>query len=164
MSTCGSGLASAYSSCQYPPLIRAGSEGSLPASPPILPGRRVQLRSRQPRSAPHRLVTAVVDEVGAEHAVALADERVEPRHLSTLEVAHPIPSVLPGHLPPHPCLHPLDVRRPRARDEHESVAGVQMGDVSDLVGHRRARAIHECGWIRGRRAHGGPRTGRAGSL
>src|SRR5206468_10297907 len=38
-------------------------------------------------------------------------------------------------LPTHPRLYPLDVRLRRARGEcKSSVASVQMGDVSDLVG------------------------------
>ena len=44
-----------------------------------------------------------------------------------------------GHLPAHALLQPRDVRLRRARGEHErGVAGVQVGDVGDLVGHHGA--------------------------
>ena len=45
----------------------------------------------------------------------------------------------PRHLPAHPRLQPRDVRLRRTRDENEGgVAGVQVGDVGDLVGHHGA--------------------------
>ena len=44
-----------------------------------------------------------------------------------------------GHVPAHPRLPALDVRLRRARDERErGVAGVQVGEVGDLVGDERA--------------------------
>ena len=48
---------------------------------------------------------------------------------------------IPGHLPAHPCLQALDVWLRRARGVGESgVAGVQMGEVGDLVGTEGAAA------------------------
>src|SRR5207247_9681059 len=71
-------------------------------------------------SAPHRLVAAVVDEVGAEHAVGLADERVRAVPLVNAEVGvEVVRDGVPGHLPTHPRLRALDVRLRRPRDPRE---------------------------------------------
>src|SRR5207244_11789370 len=84
----------------------------------------------------HLLVAAVVDEVGAEQAVAIADERVRAMPLVHAEVGvevvrHGVPG---DELPAHPRLQALDVRLRGARCEHESgVTRVQMGWMSDLV-------------------------------
>src|SRR5439155_1045834 len=90
--------------------------------------------------APERLVAAVVNEVGAEHAVAVADERVRAVPLVYAEVfVEVVRDGVPRHLPPHPRLHALDVRLRRARAEHQSgVAGVQMGKVTNVVSHHGA--------------------------
>ena len=48
---------------------------------------------------------------------------------------------VPRHLPAHPRLQALDVRLRRARSVREGgVAGVQVGEVGDLVGSQRAAA------------------------
>src|SRR5438105_9911216 len=91
-------------------------------------------------SVPHLLIAALVDEVGAEHIVAIADERVRAVPLVHAEVfVEVVRYGVPGHLPSHPRLHALDVRLRRARGERESgVAGIQMGHVGNLVGHHGA--------------------------
>src|SRR6476646_3059529 len=59
-------------------------------------------------SAPHGLVATVVDEVGAEHAVAGADERVRTVPLVYAEVSIEVVRYgIPGHLPSHTCLNAL---------------------------------------------------------
>src|SRR5215204_5500697 len=59
--------------------------------------------------APHRLVAAAVDEVGAEDAVAVADERVRAVPLVNAEVGvEAVRHGVPRHLPAHPRLHALD--------------------------------------------------------
>src|SRR5207248_2550467 len=91
-------------------------------------------------SAPHLLVAAVVDEVGAENTVTIADECVRAVPLVHAEVGvETILDGVPRHLPVHPRFHAFDVRLRRPRSEYESgVTGVQMGDVSDLIGHHGA--------------------------
>jgi len=90
--------------------------------------------------AAHRLVAAVVDEVGAEHAVTIADERVRAVPFVDAEVlVELVGEGVPGDRPAHPRLHARDVRLRRARGEHEGgVAGVQVGHVGDLIGYQRA--------------------------
>src|SRR5207245_1428845 len=89
----------------------------------------------------HLLVAAVVDEVGAEQAFAVADERVRAMPLVHAEVGvelvrHGVPG---DQLPTHPRLQALDVRLRGACREHESgVPRIQMGGVSDLVGYHGA--------------------------
>src|SRR5439155_24605667 len=64
----------------------------------------------------HLLVAAVVDEVGSEHAVAVADERVRAVPLVYAEVLiEVVRDGVPGNLPAHPRLHALNVRLRRAR-------------------------------------------------
>src|SRR5215510_1265636 len=90
--------------------------------------------------APHRLVAAVVDEVGSEHVVAVADERIRTVPLVHAEVG--VEAVLyrvPGHLPVHSCFEAFDVSLRRAGGESEGgVARIQMGEVGDLVGQKGA--------------------------
>src|SRR5438552_10288133 len=55
--------------------------------------------------APHRLVAAVVDEISAEHIVAVADERVRPVPFVHAEVfVEVVRYGVPRHLPTHPRL------------------------------------------------------------
>src|SRR5438067_7977524 len=91
-------------------------------------------------SVPHLLIATLIDEVGAEHAVAIPDERVRAVPLVHAEVLVEVVRYgVPGHLPTHPRLHALDVLLRRARGEREcGIANVQMGDVCDLVGHHGA--------------------------
>src|SRR6516164_10512358 len=79
--------------------------------------------------AAHRLVAAVVDEVGTEHAVAVTDERICAMPLIDSEVlVEVVGDRVPRDQPPsHARLQARDVRLRRTRDEGESgVAGVQM--------------------------------------
>src|SRR5947208_16769460 len=56
--------------------------------------------------APHRLVAAGVDEVGAEHAVVVSDEHVRAVPLVNTEVGVELVGHRePRHLPAHPRLH-----------------------------------------------------------
>src|SRR5215510_7523250 len=59
----------------------------------------------------HCLVAAAVDEVRAEHLVAVVDEHVVPVPLIDAEVrVEGVGDGVPRHLPPHPRLHARDVR------------------------------------------------------
>src|SRR5262249_1954390 len=59
---------------------------------------------------PHRLVAALVDEVCAEHLVAVADEYVVAVPLVHTEVfVEAVSHGVPGHLPAHPRLHARDI-------------------------------------------------------
>ena len=91
---------------------------------------------------PHRLVAAAVDEVGAEHALAVAEEHVVAVPFVDAEVGvEAVRHGVPGHLPAHPRLQARDVRLRRARGVREGgVAGVQMGQVGDLIGPQGAAA------------------------
>src|SRR6266542_4318267 len=91
--------------------------------------------------APHLLVAAIVDEVGPEHAVAIANERVGAVPLVHAEVfVELVRQRVPRDvLPAHPRLQAFDVRLRSARREHQrGIAGVQMCGVSDLVGYHGA--------------------------
>src|SRR5205814_9818935 len=80
----------------------------------------------------------VVDAVAAEHRVTVVAERVRSVPLVYAEVGvEAVRHAVPRRLPAHARLHARDVGLRRARDERESgVAGVQMGDVGDLVRHK----------------------------
>src|SRR4029077_6559052 len=89
----------------------------------------------------HLLVAAIIDEVRAEYAVAVADESVRAMPLIHAEVL--VEAVRDGvprnELPAHSCLQALDILLRRARGGRErSIAGVQMSRVSDLIGHHGA--------------------------
>ena len=90
--------------------------------------------------AAHRLVAAVVDEVGPEHPVAVADERVRAVPLVHAEVGvEPVGHGEPRHRPPHPLLQPRDLGLRAPRDEDQGgVAGVQVREVGDLIGEHGA--------------------------
>src|SRR5262249_39452725 len=82
-----------------------------------------------------RLVAARVDEIGAEHLSAVADERIMSVPLVDPEVFVPIiGDRVPGNvLPSHPLLQALDLRLRSARGVGEGrVAGVEVGEVADL--------------------------------
>src|SRR5437868_13923842 len=91
-------------------------------------------------SVPHLLIATVVDEVGAEYVVAIADKRVRAVPLIHAEVfVEVVRYGVPRHLPSHPRFPARDVVLRRARGERErGIANVQMGDVCDLVGHHGA--------------------------
>ncbi len=64
---------------------------------------------------PHRLVAAVVDEVCAEHPLAVAEEHVVAVPFIDAEVlVEAVGDGVPGHLPAHPFLPACDVRLWRA--------------------------------------------------
>src|SRR5918996_6057061 len=123
-----------------PPLVRCGLRVALWRVLPLLlaPERGdVQVVP----GVPHLLVAAGVDEVGAEDAVAVADEGVRAVPLIHAEVGvEVVRDRVPGDvLPAHPRLQALDVRLRRARGEREArVALVQVGGMSHLVRDHRA--------------------------
>src|SRR5262249_32388063 len=84
---------------------------------------------------PHRFVTAVVDEICAEHPLAVAEEHVVAVPFIDAEVhVEAGGDGVPGHLPAHPRLQARDVPRRRTRSVDEGgVASVQMGQVRDLI-------------------------------
>src|SRR5262245_13237797 len=60
--------------------------------------------------APHRLVAAAIDKVGAEYLVAIADECIVAVPLLHPEVGvETVCDGVPRHLPTHSCLQALDV-------------------------------------------------------
>src|ERR687895_2366481 len=130
-----------------PPLVRRGLRVALGrVLPLLLPAERRDVEVC-PGGA-HRLVAALVDEVGAEDLVALADEGVGSVPLVHAEVlVEVVPDRVPGDLlPGHLRLPALYLRLRRARDEGErGVAGVQMGEVCDLVGEEGAAAATTLG-------------------
>src|SRR6202043_2485369 len=88
---------------------------------------------------PHRLVAAAVDEVGAEHALAVADERVVAVPFIHPEIdVEAVGDSVPGDFPTHPRLQARDVGLRCTRGIHQRrVARVQVGEVGDLVGPQR---------------------------
>src|SRR5581483_4891951 len=88
------------------------------------------------------LVAPVVDEVRPEDAFAVADEGVRAVPLPDVEVrVEVVGDRVPRHLPVHPGLEPLDLGLRRPGGEHQrGVAGVQMGQVGDVVGDHGAAA------------------------
>jgi len=83
----------------------------------------------------------------AEHLVAVADECVVAVPLIHAEVdVEIVGHCVPGHLPAHSRFQARDIRLRRARGPRErSVADVQMGQLSDLVGAERATAARVVG-------------------
>src|SRR5215213_412593 len=68
--------------------------------------------------AAHRLVAAAVDEVGAVHLIAVADERVRAVPLADAEIRVEVAGDrVPGDVPAHPRLQPRDVLLRAARGE-----------------------------------------------
>src|SRR5215471_12202233 len=60
---------------------------------------------------PHCFIAAVVDEVCAEHLVAVAEEHVVPVPFIDAEVhVEVVCDRVPGHVPAHPCLQSRDLR------------------------------------------------------
>src|SRR5216684_2344213 len=97
-----------------PPLVRRGLGVTLWR---VLPGLLTTER-RHIEVAPggsHRLVAAAVDEVCAEHPLAVADECIVAVPLVDAEVhIEAVGDGVPGHLPAHPRLQARDVRLLRA--------------------------------------------------
>src|SRR5215207_5457336 len=120
---------------QVPPLVRRRLRIALGrVLPLVLAPERGQVEVAP--SAAHRLVAAVVDEVGAKDLLALADEGVGAVPLIHAEVGvEVVGERVPRPIPAHPSLVALDVLLRRARDIGErGVAGVQVGQVGHLVG------------------------------
>src|SRR5262245_25783729 len=92
--------------------------------------------------APHRLIAAAIDKVGAENLVGVADECIVAVPFVHAEVGvEAIRDGVPRHLPTHSCLQALDVLLWRARGVRErGIAGVQMDEVGDLIGPERTAA------------------------
>src|SRR5215213_10382615 len=119
-----------------PPLVRRGLRVPLRRVLPCLlaaEGGEVEVVP----GAPHLLVAAGVDEVGAEDPVALADKGVGAVPLVDPEVlVEVVGERVPGDvLPPMALLQALDLGLGGARGEHQRrVPRVQVGGVGDLVG------------------------------
>src|SRR4029453_17042254 len=129
-----------------PPLVRRGLRVALRRVLPVLLASECRDVEIVPGTA-HLLVAAVVDEVGAEHLFAVADEGVRAVPLVHAEIfVEAVGDAVPGRLPVHSCLQALDVRQRGARDERErGVARVQMSEVRDLIGHKGAAAARMFG-------------------
>src|SRR5579862_4083260 len=86
--------------------------------------------------APHRLVATVVDEICAEHALAVAEEHVVAVPFIDAEIfVEAVGDGVPRNVPLHPLFESRDVRLRRARDVGErGVALIQVRQVGDLVG------------------------------
>src|SRR5215217_2948077 len=131
---------------QPPPLVGRGLRIALGGVLPLFLSPERGDVEIGPRGA-HRLVAAAVDEVGAEDHVAVADEGVRAVPLVHAEVGiEVVRDRVPGHLPAHPRLPALDVLLRRPRDERQrGVAGVQVGEVRDLIGEEGAAAASPLG-------------------
>src|SRR5918992_3428391 len=122
-----------------PPLVRRGLRVTLRrVLPSLLTAERRDIEVAP--GAPHRLVAAAVDEISAEHSVAIADECIVAVPLVHAEVAvEAVPDGVPRDLPAHARLQARDVRLRRARGVRErGIARVQMGQMCDLVGQEGA--------------------------
>src|ERR1700757_4740106 len=123
-----------------PPLVRRRLRVALRRVLPLLltpEGSNVEVAP----GAAHLFVTAAVDEVGAEYAVAVAYECVRAVPLVHAEVAiEAVRDRVPrDKIPAHPRLNALNVRLRSPRDEGQrGVARVQMRGVRNLVGHHGA--------------------------
>src|SRR5438105_15799592 len=108
-----------------PPLVRRGLGITLRRVLPLLLAPERSDVEVVP-GVSHLLVAAVVDEVGSEHVIAVADERVRAVPLVHAEILVEVVRYgVPRHLPAHARLHTHDVLLRRARGERESgVAGV----------------------------------------
>src|SRR6202035_585228 len=87
-----------------PPLVRSALRVALRrVLPDLLTTERRHVEVAP--SGAHRLVAAAVDEVGAEHALAVADERVVAVPFGHSEVGvEAVGDGVPGDLPAHPRL------------------------------------------------------------
>src|ERR1700744_1461487 len=104
----------------------------------VFPGLLTAER-REVKVAPggaHRLVAAAVDEVRAKHLLTVVEEHVVPMPFIHAEVrVEAVSDGVPGNLPVPPRLEPCDVGLGCGRGvDQGGIAGVQMGQVSHLVG------------------------------
>src|SRR5262249_30161840 len=109
--------------------------------PSFLPAQRREIQIA-PRG-PDRLIATVVDEIGAEDVtLVVADEYIVAVPLVDAEVfVEAVCDGVPRHLATHSRLHALDLLLWRARGVRErGVAGVQMGQMGDLIGAEGASA------------------------
>src|SRR6185312_3723556 len=109
--------------------------------PELLPAERRDVEVVP--GAAQLLVAAVVEEVGAEYAVAIAVEDVRTVPLVHAEIG--VEAVGDGDprdvVPAHPLLEPRDIGLWCARCKDEGgIARVEVGDVGDLVGTQGAAA------------------------
>jgi hypothetical protein len=127
-----------YRSARSPPSRRISCQ----ARPRPSTGRASSSRIKVAPGAPHRLVAAAVDEVGAKDPVAVAEEHVVAVPLVHAEIdVEAVRDGVPGCIPAHLRLQAGDVRLRRVRSPHQGgVAGVQMGEVGDLVAMEGAAA------------------------
>src|SRR3954469_15993002 len=108
--------------------------------PDLLPSQRRDVEVIP--GAAHLLVAPALDEIGAEDPVAVAEEHVGPVPLVDAEIRiETVGDGDPWHGPAHPLLQPADIGLGRARSEHQrGVAGIQVRDMGNLVGHHGAAA------------------------
>src|SRR6516225_3824221 len=110
-----------------PPLVRRGLGVTLwRVLPNLLTAERRDIEVVP--GGPHRLVAAAVNEVCAEHPLAVAEKHVVAVPLVHAEVCvEAVYDRVPGHLPAHPRLQERDVRLRRTRGVSERrVTGVQV--------------------------------------
>src|SRR5215469_10404744 len=97
-----------------PPLVRRTLRITLWR---VLPGFLTAERSdiEVAPDAAHRLVAAVVDEVRAKHAIAVAEKHIVAMPFTNAEVlVEGVGNGVPRHLPAHPLLQTCDIRLGRA--------------------------------------------------
>src|SRR5580698_11322127 len=113
-----------------PPLVRLALGVTLwRVLPGLLTAKRRNVEIAP--DGPHRLVAAAIDEVCAEHALAVAEEHVVAVPLIDAEVlVETVGHRVPGHLPAHPSLQTRNVFLRCACSPREGgVASVEMGQV-----------------------------------
>src|SRR5205807_10016249 len=96
---------------------------------------------------PHRLVAAVVDEICADHPLAVAGEHIVTMPFIDADVlVEAVGHAVPGHLPAHPRLQACYVRLRRAWGPGEGgIASLQMGQMRDLIRAEGAAAARVLG-------------------
>src|SRR6202162_297710 len=97
-----------------PPLVRRGLGVTLRrVLPSLFTAERCEIEVYT--GGPHRLVAAAVDEVGAEHPLAVAEEHVVAvPFIDAVVLVEAVGDGVPGNLPAHPRLQARDVRLRRA--------------------------------------------------
>src|SRR6476661_9150408 len=124
-----------------PPLVRPALGGAVRrVFPSFLTAQRREVEVAP--DAAHGFIGAVVDEVSPKHFVAIAEENVVAVPFIDAKVfVEAVDDGVPGHVPFHPRFEASDVLLRRARGVGESsVAGVEMGEMRDLVSPQGAAA------------------------